>query len=1158
MLAKQLADSRVSSSHSQRNRFMLKPGSLRAASLRPALIVAAGLAAVLYCILHWLLPSEPVPKPFVFNPGSSWITTNSTVQATGCFRLNLFVPRKIEKAWIAFGTNGGYHLYVNGQTMAGAPPRRRTRSFQTTLSEGGQRLSPEDATIWANYPREYQWSDHDGAELPVWLDLTSSLHPGLNAISIEVDSEGTFPNPAFIMSGEVRLQSGETVPISSDSTWFAEPVPKRVPQYGWTDPKNPVFDWARAKVLPIRRQYWRLFAPEIFQHPFEGSTIYCPKTKEITWIEKDFDLPGKPDESFIRVLSNSVYHVWINNQPISGVTRTTSVLGYGPWFFRELGMLPEDVSLNSSPQWLDPNSVATLLPGQQPETPGQPDPAVNDPAPDQSRSAGTSAYPFGQDFTADPANKGLRGQSPSANLANPEQEVSPALTSNPRRVEFDAYYVDPLLHRGRNTIRIALYNGSLTASDLSNIDRFVAVDGGSRLANGQIYTFRSDDTWRASEGSFQKRVAQRVIVGAKLSPGLMPTMKFFGYINPYRPWFAVTLLFFIIIFPILIFLPKSSGVLGDWTRFELPCACLVAWTFAAVILRAAMLERSEALYWRFPQAWLCMLSLGLVGAALAYLLPNRSRERRNSDAKPAIAKKEMSWRSPLVLATLVLCFALRTYQMDLQPPDEDEYVSIQASLAVGKLGVPQFQPGVWYTRSPAYHYLAGAVAFLTGSNIYTLRLLSAVFSCLTALLVWQMAKKLTGDRLLAFCALIFITIHPFEIITGHVARFYQMQQYFSLLTYAVFLRGFVGNTGMRDRYLTVLLFLISVLSQEISILALPPLCICYILFGQRRSWPDEVRIAVAAGCAVALIALDVAFFQIECMTALDGLSPSLDSAVGWYFERSENYFTMLIGYSRLHLVLTAFLVPGFIMAWRQRKTLWCCTYVYFLLNILFTNLFITSSGYRFQYSIIPIWLLLCVHGMGEMAKLLIGNREDRRLRMAMVVGWVAIALVSWSPWRISKSYYTTLQGDDTRALRYVSQNLRPEDRIAICELYPQASLIEAGRVDYDLSVPILYDFAVRKKGILVDRNGAAKLLGNLSALQRAFAQNDRLWVIYDEDQMHAEGMDVLWGYAAGRVNLFLQNNARLVFRSHLWDVYLWDRNAGIYSTFKEQPNDWFE
>jgi hypothetical protein len=176
--------------------------------------------------------------------------------------------------------------------------------------------------------------------------------------------------------------------------------------------------------------------------------------------------------------------------------------------------------------------------------------------------------------------------------------------------------------------------------------------------------------------------------------------------------------------------PRLASTLA---RGQTACAVLAGWIWAGVLLRSAMLERSEAMFWRFPAVPLLLLVFGAIGAVLAVGLQTRrpnQAEREALEQKPgrSAANRTRNWFWHLLVGLAVaLCFVLRAWQIDTQPPDEDEYVSIQASLAIAKTGVPAFQEDVWYTRSPAYHYLAGAVAALTGSNIYGLRLLSVLF-----------------------------------------------------------------------------------------------------------------------------------------------------------------------------------------------------------------------------------------------------------------------------------------------------------------------------------------------------------------------------------------------------------------------------------------------
>jgi hypothetical protein len=294
------------------------------------------------------------------------------------------------------------------------------------------------------------------------------------------------------------------------------------------------------------------------------------------------------------------------------------------------------------------------------------------------------------------------------------------------------------------------------------------------------------------------------------------------------------------------------------------------------------------------------------------------------------------------------------------------------------------------------------------------------------------------------------------------------------------------------------------------------------------------------------------------LTALDGVSPNVEATIGWRFDNPTSFFMLIVGYSRLHLVLSVFLIGGFVSALLRRQRVWLCLYSYLFLSIAAANLFITLKTLRYEYALIPLWILLSIHGVAECARLLIPARARFPARAALTCAWLGIIILSWSPWRLFGSYNQRIMGDSTGALRYVSENLRPGDRLAITEPHPHAALFETGRCDYALSIPILYDYVVRRNGELVDRNGGARVIGNLEELQEAFATNERLWIVFNRGQAGALGTEIPWQNPGARFQLYLRSNSRLVFRSYLWSVYLWDRNAGQYQPFREKPGSWFE
>ncbi len=1107
------------------------------ARMRSVFLASAAMASMTYCFLVAAAPPEPVPQPFSMS-GARWITTQTTQQACGCFRLDLSLPAKVVNAWISVASNGGYEIRVNGVLCAQCPLLMTPRPFQAELSEAGQKLTPSRAAIENRYPH-YQWSDHDNAELPIWIDLTPVLRLGPNALCVEVESSDK--TPSLILSGEVLLKTGERIPIHSGTNWNAEPVSKTVPQEDWTSPRVSVLDWNHAKAFPWQRMFWRLVPAGAYQKPFRGERIRWSASKSLSWMEQDWDLTKRPVEAFLRVVTDSPFQVWINGQRIQVNALTRKILGTGSWFVEGPEKTLLNTLLDGGPELVDLDEIATLLPGQHDQDPEPSDPFRN-----------------------------LQTPSKTASAAKGERSAPLVLRRDRRNLEFLVYGVTALLRQGRNTVRIGLSKDE-PASVGSSWEPMLAFDGAVRMVDGDESWLASGRETRAAAGTAESKEHPEDLVpinedGFSESNSL-PAKRFLGCVYPDRPWFAVSLGLFVGCAGVLsIGAARASWLSNLLQKHQSVCAVLAGWLGVGLLLRSTMAEQSEALYWRLPALLWSLLVVGLLGAALAIILPSFSRKKlqaSESGCPPSNSLKTMfrnrrwGWALCTGLA-LMLCFAVRAWQIDLSPIDDDEYASVQAVKAIAAKGVPEYLEGIWYTRGPLYHYLAGGVAWISGGNIFALRLLSVFFACGTALVLWRLCKELTHSRLLALVALLLYAIHPYLAYTGHVARFYQQQQFFHLLGLCFFLRGFIANSGMRDRYFAVAALCAAALSQEITVLQILPLIVCYALFAQRRSWADEIRLLVAAGCALAIIVLDIGFFEIKCLTALDGVSPNVEAAIGWRFDNPAGFWMLIVGYSRLHLVLSAFLLGGFVSALLRRRKFWLCLYTYLFLSIVVANLFITLKALRYEYALIPVWILLSIDGMAECARLLVPARARFPTRMALTYGWITMVILSWSPWRLFNSYQQSNIGDSTGALRYVAEHLRPEDRIAITQPHPHAALLETGRCDYALSVPILYDYYVRREGMLVDRNGGAALIANLEGLQQAFAENERLWIVVNRLKVNEFEKQIFWRQPAGRVRLYLHANSRLVFRSYLWSVYLWDRNAGQFQPFREKAGGWYE
>lgn len=1154
--------------------------------LRLILPVAVAFAGILYCVLYLVAAPEPVPSSFRFE-GSSWVTTQDPQESTGCFRLDLYVPSKVAHAWVAVSANGGFEVLANGAPCSRLFALPATHAYQHGLSQSGQKLQTGEEAMSVTYPREYQWSSHRNAELPVWIDLTSRLQVGRNALSLQVENSANCP--AFILVGEITLETGEKIPIHSDSKWRAEPVPLRTPQYGWVQAEVPLLDWRQAKPLSWTRLSWRIVSDDAFKRPFAGKRIRSVATGSTTWLEQDVYIDARPREGFLRVATDTSFQIWINDRPVVTRGSPPGMFGYGPWFVRFRTDRPLDMLVDNQPDWLADNQVATLLPGQpsedllsassiEPRLQGRhlnQNPLTRGPnngnylsdrdstragIPNASQSEGTNVQlALMSDGTNPPTQS-----NPYSDIQNPNSVTPPELTRNRRSVEYLAYGITPLLRTGRNRIRIALFKDQPESGSLSR-QPFFAFDGGYSCGGRQFFAFGSDESTRLVARDPGLGIDESTITAndGPVDPSTLPAMTFVGTVYPNRPWLQVSICFALIGGTILLLLESRFGFVRRLLQsLQIPCVILGSVIGFGLLVRCCLMERSEIIYWRFPLLYAALLAFGIVVATAVVWFGKRTGDGTGREQLQSFKPRALSsgkWLSPLlVMLGIMLCFALRAWQIDTQPPDEDEAVSVQAALAVADTGVPVLQDDIYYSRSPAYHYLAAGFALITGKTIYGLRLCTVLFACATALLFWKMVREYTGNALVAFGALMLYDLHPFLIFTGHITRFYQQQQFFHLLALYFFMRGFVLNRGLRDRYLAILTFFVAVLSQEITVLEVIPLVVCYLMFAERRPWSDEIQIGVAAGCAVALIVLDLAFYQMKCLTALQGISARLDATIGWDFDRVLNVFAMFVGYSRLHLLLSAFLVPGFLIAAYRRNQHWLCLYLYFFLSLAVVNLLITAKGFRYEYYLIPLWILLCLHGLLESIKLLFPKTSTVIPRVSFTCLAFAAVLASWSCWRILPSYDESLQGNMIASMSYVTKNIRPGDKLMVSELYPQLALEEVRKPDYDLAVPIYFDYVYRKRGKIVDRNGGAEVIGNIDELQRAFAKNDRIWIVYNRSPNMVRTKNILWQYPAGRVQLYLRENARLVFSSYLWSVYLWDKGAGVYSSFREKPSNWFD
>lgn len=1152
-----------------------------------------------------------------------WITASATPAQAVFLRKTIHLSSPVRHAWIRIAAEDAFEFSVNRNPLARHYLWRPTRPYQSGTSERGQVLLWQDPAMALNFPREYQWDGHDNWRLPMYSTFTSSLRPGKNVLCLELESR--CQQAKANIEGEILLWTGETIPICSDESWRASNAMTTVQRVDWTETNFVDLDWSPAIecVGPAYSGY-RSNAVEIYRDPFEANWMQSPAQSNSQQVEFELDwkIDGRPAEAWLRLVTNRTYEVFVNDIRVEVDSIRPPDLDNGNWVFGR-GSAKDP---SAKPELLDPDEVGSSFVGKSFLTPRSVDQEVSEFESPFARNA--SQFHQRRAFHRDNISGEFETKrslaetrrAPARPAVIPNRPMPNALKRQSYTGGFLAYDISSIVRQGENVIRIRCLQ-----RDKANWQTQIAVDGGCLTRTGERIDLPKANQWRVvgADG----KMAPVIVAGKAHQVGeTLPNLQYRGRATNPRQFDQILpahlqsvaihfglFLGFVLFIGTIIDRTRTIRELGTpgGTDTRSFVRSLGKMLFAMILLATIVvscglfiemswMERHEVLWcldgtiwkWTFAAAF---LAAGIAGLAdlVAFLRPRKAKQHlRGLSATVRDLTQTKIWIHACILV-LVLAAFLRAYKLDLQPLDDDEYASVQAVLAIMETGAPAFVPeDVYYTRSPLFHYLTAALALPFGANLWSLRWQTVLWGVATTWLTYLCGAHLLRSRWIGFVAMLLVAVHPFEIFTGHVIRFYQIQQFFALLTVYCFCRGFVGSRSARAartnetegqhdgistddsivntwvdfdqsqgwRIATILAFCAAVLSQEITIALGPALLFGYMIFARDFGWQKNIQLAIWSALAIGLIGFDVIAFQTLCLTRTEGVSPSIEATIKPHFWHPMNLFSVFIGYARLHVVPSFFLFLGMPLLWKTKNRNAMALVAFLFAGIVITNVLVTNVSLRYLYWIFPLWILLSVDGMRQVAVSLVSliyrptiNLNRYVMHTTICFGlFTCCVLVSWSLWRIPGSYELSILGDSTRAMRWISSQKAPGDRVAVSEPHTHCAFLEAGKCDYDLAIPLLYDFAVMRDGKLVDRNGGGLVVSNLDDLINVFSQGDRVWIALNREKFRTRGKNLRWEYPGARFELFIRKNCQLKYRTYLWSVYLWDPANGFYVPFQMQ------
>ena len=402
----------------------------------------------------------------------------------------------------------------------------------------------------------------------------------------------------------------------------------------------------------------------------------------------------------------------------------------------------------------------------------------------------------------------------------------------------------------------------------------------------------------------------------------------------------------------------------------------------------------------------------------------------------------------VAVITLLGAF-LRLWALGFQGFHSDEFASMEAAMGIVRTGAPEYLTGIWYSRSPLYHYLVALFIAIFGNSPAIGRLPAALFGIALIPFGYKFCKDILGRPGIGLLFASLIAFNPWIIFVSRNVRYYQQGQFLVLLSLYFFIKGFIKDNQPRYQILAFVTFMATCLTIEVGVLLLPSFCLCYLFVGPRYSVRQRWSHFFGLAALLSIVLLDVGVFTIMCLTPFVGIGETCRSIISLHYSDLPYFSTAFFaGDGRLNVIFAAFFFLGvpFWMARKNRMMVFLSSYV--LIALVVTSLFVMQIATRYSYHIYPLLMLLAVIAAVDIFKTmadLVLRTTDMRPAMLAQTGCafvITAMFLSYQPGRIARSFNTRISRSDLLAYKYVRQHLRPT--IWSCAPSPRARPLPSG------------------------------------------------------------------------------------------------------------------
>ncbi|MEM6597734.1 MAG: glycosyltransferase family 39 protein [Cyanobacteria bacterium P01_C01_bin.69] len=757
----------------------------------------------------------------------------------------------------------------------------------------------------------------------------------------------------------------------------------------------------------------------------------------------------------------------------------------------------------------------------------------------------------------------------NGHLISPEREENRAL---------HIMAVKNYLHTGSNSLSVRLRRPLVSANAIKTNTEYIPLsfylDGWSEDRQGQIIdAIATDSTWESP------LLRSAGLIKSPTASQLLKTFEGDAYLKNYPDSFVRRLLWNfggMLLSGSLIF---TLGYLWHinaaheprqltWHRLAAGAALMLPGTLyllGILLLRHRYAEDEEVLWFVQPHSnsiiiagfFLVMfmtLSWSWINKAARIHTPPSKRLTNIS----GIQGKRTWLITAMLIAVLLATLLLRVYGLGDAAFFADEGTTLDTARGIlNNGGAPILTAGIWYTRSPAYHYMLALWLALWGESGHSARLLSAFWGVATTAVIFFFTRRLTGSPWIALLASALLAFDPSQILGARIIRFYQATQCLTMLSFWLFYEGYILSQAKQSKYrfLFLLCLAATLLNLETSFILLPCFVAgffyCYRRIQLRYDW----QLVVISAVILTIFTYDMALFSWRCLTPSLAMSISTGSIVQPnLFDLSSFGISFLSGAAaRISILYSFFFLIGFgYFTWQKRGDL----FFFFSSIVIYVaelSVLIMQTRTRYFYIIYPLFVILAVYTavclmqkLGEKFEEALAHRLPLKNICIVAVGLLLffnLKLVD-----VFRAYGDNITDRQVEMFDYIREHREPEDIVIAFQPQAQLAAINLSKLDYLLVNEPRFDHLYEdSEGKIIDRWAGATAIFNVDQFRQILESTPgRVWITSSSADPPRKS-NPLTPYAT--------NLGKTVFETYGGHLRLWQPDDGLIIRMPSQNGD---